>query len=296
MNNRKWGESFLKSGIPLEYQAFLIFKSNNCTCSFHSEYQRFNEDHKLTWFENDIFANYGKFNKDTDLNFIIECKYHDLSRFWMFIPYLDGGFQHDGGVLTCGPYRMLENPDKKGAIQLAKQAQYGLVISEDGIKQENSVYSAVQQLSYSYVPVSVSVMYGFDFQGDEPWASIILPVIVTNAKLFLLKNDLQSLDQIRDASKPIDIADEVEWLWLKKEYSFEMCDQNFEIIKNHKKTDPDFKKFPYDNDLLIDLASRPHWLAVANIIYLDKFIKEIIKYFLSIDTLEINHFKINNLK
>lgn len=296
MSKRKWGESFLKSSIPLEYHTLLSLKSNNFNCSVHSEYQRFNKDGKLAWFENDIFATYNKYNNDTDFSFLIECKYHDLSRFWMFIPDLDEGFQYDSHVLTCGPYKILKDPNKKGAIQLALRGQYGLVISEDGIKQENSVYTAVQQLAYSYVPVSVSVMYGYNFHADEPWASIIIPMIVTNAKLFLLKNTIQSLDEIRDASTPNDISNEIEWLWLKKDYSFPMSDQNFEIIKKHKKEDPDFKKFPYDNDLLIELTSRPYWLIVANINFLDNVIKTLIKYFFSIETYEIKRFSSKKLK
>ena len=44
MSGQKWGESFLKSGLPLEHLTFLALKSIGWTCELHSEYLRVNRE------------------------------------------------------------------------------------------------------------------------------------------------------------------------------------------------------------------------------------------------------------
>ena len=40
MSGQKWGESFLKSGLPLEHLTLSALKSIGWTCELHSEYLR----------------------------------------------------------------------------------------------------------------------------------------------------------------------------------------------------------------------------------------------------------------
>jgi hypothetical protein len=44
MSSQKWGESFLKSGLPLEHLTLLALKSIGWTCELHSEYLRVNRE------------------------------------------------------------------------------------------------------------------------------------------------------------------------------------------------------------------------------------------------------------
>ena len=85
MARKKWGESFLKSGFPLEHVTLVTFRSSGFDCYPNVEFSRQNERGQEAWFELDLCAISHRNNKDTDLSFLVECKYHDLSRFWFFL-------------------------------------------------------------------------------------------------------------------------------------------------------------------------------------------------------------------
>jgi hypothetical protein len=118
MSGQKWGESFLKSGLPLEHLTLLALKSIGWTCELHSEYLRANREGQLKWFEHDVIA----YSPDGDLELLVECKYHDESRFWFFLPCetedhlaqygaLSAGenLYVDSAVLHSAPYEVLES-------------------------------------------------------------------------------------------------------------------------------------------------------------------------------------------
>ena len=85
MANQKWGESFLKSGLPLEHLTLLALKSISWECELHYEYFRLNREKQQRRFEHDVIA-YSPNLENGDLRLLIECKYHDESRFWVFLP------------------------------------------------------------------------------------------------------------------------------------------------------------------------------------------------------------------
>lgn len=87
MSKKKWGESFLKSGLPLEHLTIVTFRSLDWNCRPRVEYTRENRNGEKTWFEIDLEASSYETNKDTSLSFLVECKYHDLNRFWFFLPH-----------------------------------------------------------------------------------------------------------------------------------------------------------------------------------------------------------------
>ena len=47
------------------------------------------------------------------------------------------------------------------------------------------------------------------FEGYFPWCTALIPTIVTNARIFRLRPSVSALDQIRVATAPTDIADEL---------------------------------------------------------------------------------------
>lgn len=56
MSNRKWGESFLKSGLPLEHIAAVTLRSMDWTVESNLEYKREPDVEKAPWFEVDMLA------------------------------------------------------------------------------------------------------------------------------------------------------------------------------------------------------------------------------------------------
>jgi len=286
MSKRKWGESFLKSGLPLEHLTLLTFKRMEYYCSPNVEYAR-DEEQTERWFELDLFASSHHYNKDTDLSFIVECKYHDLSRFWFFLPCETGRWQSNDRVFNCAPVQTLARPKARGALGLAPLSNRGLVVAEDGTKQENAVEKAIHQLSNGFVPYTLSHMfYLLDvIEGYAPSASAVIPMIVTNAKLFRLRPSLRSLERIRDSAQPSEIADELTWTWCYFEPSMVLFDQNIDNIDIYKERERDLlSEFPAVESIFRLWPNRPNWIAVVHISALKDAISYIENYFFSIKT------------
>jgi hypothetical protein len=147
MSKGKWGESFLKTGLPLEHLTLMTFRSCGYDCDTQIEYERRNREGTNTYFELDLKATSEEINNDTELSFLVECKYHDLSRFWLFLPHEKTRWHFDDRILNIGPIQTLAEPKASTFLGLAPASTSGIVVSEDGSKQENAVYTAIQQLT-----------------------------------------------------------------------------------------------------------------------------------------------------
>jgi hypothetical protein len=272
MSGQKWGESFLKSGLPLEHLTVIALKSIGWSCELHSEYRRANREGDLKWFEHDVIA-YSPTSNDGDLQLLIECKYHDESRFWFFLPCetedhlaqygaLSAGENLfvDSAVLHSAPYEMLAHPAAETLLALAPRCVWGVTVSQDGTRQPNAVEEATKQIGFGFVPFCLENFYGF----HRSRAVCILPVIATSARLFRLRPEIDTFDSVRDATAPSEIADEVAWLWYYHAPNGELLDHNMAEIDFHKKGNRYAHRKIVAKQLL-ELWSSPHWIAVVNI-------------------------------
>jgi hypothetical protein len=288
MSKGKWGESFLKSGLPLEHLTFVTFRSLGWRCETHIEYQRQNREGKKTWFEFDLEATSPESNNDTELSFLVECKYHDLSRFWIFLPFESDSVYLNDSVFNCGPLQVLTDFMSQSALHLAPKSMWGIVVSEDGRKQDNAVHKAVQQLVNGFVPYALFKMFYYNLEVIDdapPIITALIPMIVTNARIFRLKPESRDLAEIREATSAEEIADEVEWTWCHHDSSMELWLQNVEAIEAHKQSDAELlQRFPLVEQNLVRFSSRPAWIAVANIKFLSNVIDTIFQHFLSLET------------
>lgn len=298
MSKGKWGESFLKSGLPLEHLTLATFKSMNWICSPGIEVERPNRDGEKTWFEVDLEAHSPIENQDTSLSFLVECKYHDTSRFWFFLPHQPERWSFNDRVFNCIPVQTLAEPRHNDSVlRLAKASTGGIVVSEDGTKQDNAVRTAIQQLANAFVPICLSEMDFLltDLEPEEdeedeyyPAVTAKVPMIVTNATLFRLKEDVTNLEEIRDASMPHQVADEVSWTWHYFDPSMSLLQQNNVAIENHVNTQAEFiYRFPHVKHRIWELNERPNWIAVVNINHLSSVITEISQLFMSLPTLSV---------
>lgn len=297
MSKGKWGESFLKSGLPLEHLTFVTFKSLGWQCRSHIEYSRLNREKEETWFEFDLEAQSPENNNDTELSFLVECKYHDLSRFWFFLPHEIQRWPFNDSVLNCGPLQTLVDPDSRSLLELVPASIGGIVVSEDGAKQDNAVHTAIQQLINGFIPYCMQTFsFNLDFYnfiGDQagfvPNVTAIIPMVVTNARVYRLKPDITDLELIRKATSPIDIADEVDWTWCHYDPSIALFDQNLASIEAHIHEEAEFiYRFPFVEERLREFADRPHWIAIVNIKALSKVVTTIYQHFNSLRTLTVD--------
>lgn len=297
MSKKKWGESFLKSGLPLEHLTLVTFRSLGWFCDTHFEYERKNREGDNAWFELDLKAFYHKNNNDTDLSFLVECKYHDLSRFWFFLPHEKSRWHFDDRVLNIAPFQTLTKPNNSTFLSLAPTSSWGIVVSENGSKQKNAVFTAIQQLSNSFVPICMSTMFGYnldfynvrDGYDFQPYSTALIPMIVTNAKIYRLKPSVTDLDVIRKASTQKEIADEIQWTWCYFDPSISQFDNNFDFIAKHEKKEAELiYRYPQAKTRMSDFADRPNWILVANIEHLESVLKIIAKTFMKLRTIKIN--------
>lgn len=297
MTAKKWGESFLKSGLPLEHLTQVTFRSLEWMCQPAFEYARPNRDNQENWFEVDLFASAPIWNKSTGLAALVECKYHDLSRSWFFLPHAsEGRWEFDDRVLNCGPYQTLKEAHANSLLKLAPLSDGGIVVSEDGTKQDNAVYTAIQQLVNAFLPCCLDhmFMYNIDFHNVErpseestyvPGVTALVPMIVTNAALYRLKPPVSDLDAILAAVKPEDIADLVSWTWCYYDLPIRLWHRNFDIIKAHtQKHAALVYRFPGIEDSMHRFVDRPNWIAVINIRSLSEVLANLMQAFQSVPT------------
>jgi len=288
MGKTKWGESFLKTGLPLEHLTIVTLKSLGWDVSPHIEYERKLKGNATEWFELDCVASSFVGNHDTGLSLLIECKYNDLSRYWFFLPHEPNRWYFDDRFLNCAPYQTLVNPRVKNFVDLAPCSIWGTVVSKDGKKQKNSVYTALQQVVNGFIPYSLSTMFGYniDFYNTEdpenfiPFSTALIPVVVTNANIFRLKPTISDLNDIRKASSPKKIADEISWTWCYHDPSQSLLDQNLDAIDEYEKRENEIiYKYPYVKENMRNFYNRPNWVAIVNIEALSSFATTIRDHF-----------------
>ena len=285
--SKKWGESFLKSGLPLEHLTAMALRSLGWDIETNLEYSRQNKDGNETWFELDLFATSPGENKDTELGFLIECKYHDASRFWVLLPSEEGGWLFDDAVLNCGPVQTLCDPRKESFLGLAPTSTWGVVVSEDGTKQENAIHTAIQQLTNAFVPYLSGRLWQCDLFLN-PRATAVVPMIVTNASLYRLRPEIRDLEVIRNASSPAEVADEVSWTWCRHAIPMALLDANQETIRLSLVQYADsIARVPAAEKRLMVFGSRPHWIAVVNIKALADAAMSIVSQFMELQIADV---------
>lgn len=217
-----------------------------------------------------------------------------------FLPHESSGrWLFNDRILNCGPYSTLVRPHDISLLKLAPLSSGGIVVSNDGTKQENAVYAGVQQIANGFVPCCLDRMfrYNIDFHntmsaddefGFTPDVTALVPMIVTNATLYRLKPEVTDLGAIRDASAPTDIADEVAWTWYYHEVPMQLWHQNIAAIKAHTKKEAELiYRFPGVEETMREFADRPNWIAVVNIKALETASSTIMERFLKLDTKDV---------
>ena len=130
---------------------------------------------------------------------------------------------------------------------------------------------------FGFVPFCLEHFYGFYLSS----AVCVLPVIVTSAHLFRLRPEIDTLDRVRAARAPNEVADEVPWLWYYHAPNGELLDHNMTEIEAYKKGNR-YAKRKIVASQLIALWSSPHWIAVVNIAALPVAVDAIHRQFSSL--------------
>jgi len=272
MATKKWGETFLKTGLPLEHLALTTLTGMGWQCEPKYEYERPNREGRLAWFELDLIG-YAPSDTRGNLCLLVECKYHDEQRFWFFLPCttvdhqaqyeaLSGGgdLEADDEVLHYAPYVPHRNREQHALISLALRSVWGTNVSRSGAREENSIKEALEQVGHAFVPFCLDRLYSFCNYG--PIA--VVTAIVTTAKLFRLKPEIQDVKTIRAATGPEQVAEEMPWTWCYYAPHGELLGYNLRKIERWREQHVGLR-FAGLEDQLASLWSGPHWVMIVNI-------------------------------
>ena len=272
MSAKKWGETFLKTGLPLEHLALTTLTGMGWECEPKYEYERSNRQGRLAWFEVDLIA-YAPSDVRGDLQLLIECKYHDEQRFWFFLPCTTvdhqaqdealsagGDLEADDEVLHYAPYVPLRKRKQHALISLVPRSVWGTNVSRSGAREDNSIHEALEQVGHAFVPFCLDRLYSFCTYG----LIAAVPAIVTTAKLFRLRPEIRGVGTIRAATRPEEIAEEVPWTWCYYAPRKELLDFNHDEIERWRARHAGLRFAGLDTQLA-DLWSGPHWVMVVTI-------------------------------
>lgn len=287
--SKNWGRSFLKSGLPLEHLSLVMMNSVGWDCAPHQEYERPNREGEPTWFEIDLCASKSQ-GSENNMELLIECKYHDESRFWFFLPWSSSDFQAEYHATEAGenqeancrvfnycPFEVLEEPDSDSALALAPKSLWGVVVNKTGQKEENMIEKALKQLSGAFVPYTIERF--FTLHNITPTA--VLSVIVTNANIYRLRSKITNLSEIARASSPEDVADKLKWTWCYFSPRADILIQNNALIHDIEERAM-LKPLDKVTSQLLKIWTAPSWFAVINIQALSEVVTTIFSHFSSL--------------
>ena len=113
-------------------------------------------------------------------------------------------------------------------------------------------------------------------------------MIVTNARIFRLKPEVSALEEIREASSPKEIADEVGWTWCYYDPPKALFLQNIDTIEAHKQRESRLmQRYALVERHINNFSSRPNWIAVVNVKSLSIAANAIFQHFLSLPTVSV---------
>ncbi len=289
LSTRKWRETFLKTGLPLEHLVITRLSSIGWNCEPRFEYVRPNRKGEPSWFELDAVA-YSPPDQDRDLSLLIECKYHDDQRSWFFLPCdtighlaqysalsAGGDLEADVNVLHYAPYVPLRKKNKHTLISLAPKSVWGATVSMAGAREENSIKEALEQIGFAFVPFCLDRLYSFCT--FRPQA--VIPAIITSARLYRLRSSIRDVRLIRDARGPEEIADELPWTWCYYAPRGQLLVHNSDRIDEWKDSHSEVR-IPGLDSQLANLWAGPHWVMVITIDALEAAINEVNQTFLAL--------------
>ena len=249
MATRKWGEALLKSGLPLEHLAITTLTALGWSCEPKYEYERSNRDGESKWFELEFIA-WGRPGKTGDLNLLVECKLPRRQKIWFFLPCTtvitllstkpcrpETIWKEMGASFTIPLTFLCASQIRRSLISLAPKSVWGVSVSRAGVREENSVKEALDQLAFAFVPFCLDRLYSFCRYTPEA----VIPALVTTSRLFRLRPDRYDIKTIRDASRPEDIADELPWTWCYYAPRRQLLDHNNAQIERWRERHADVR-------------------------------------------------------
>lgn len=280
--SKKWKDSILSSGIPLEFSVRKALKDSGIQDIKEYFYECENKEGIKETFSID---SYGKYKppgaRNLHVEYFVEVKYAHDSKSWVFMPKEMPSKPHidelyiilDSLVEGAKFNKRLCLPDSMNHLF----CEIGIVVEDNGRHDRYEINRGTQQLRYALVNHTVETLkkqlFGLDF--DRKTVLALVPILVTTAKLWRIKPDV-TIESIRSAKDDnlSEIAEEKEYIFLFEQPDNQMSRYNLTLIDNMIREELDGELTQLLQNVIPKLANKDFHN------FVDKFHKDMPRYFL----------------
>lgn len=218
-----WKNKFLSSGLPLEHEVASLLASKGFVIKGEYPYTRrnFSDDVDCSV---DLHANaYFPLGSKTELNghlhLLAECKYRSDEKVWLFTPDLNPLVDHSpswpNGLRQFSEFTTFTY-DKTIIGELCCTPQVAMKGMElnlsNGQAHDTGIKHGINQLRYAMPSLTLDLLDFFGNHHPDDCAPLfILPILVTNTPLRMLRDDL-TVESVRQAESLESISKEVMWV------------------------------------------------------------------------------------
>lgn len=219
----KWKDRLFSSSLPLEFEVAKFLAGREYAVDFNYSYQR-QDGGEQKEFSFDIQANmYYPFKWDSPIkmNFdlLIECKYRNPSVSWLFIPEINCAHHQESYLRNTIRF------DDAFTFDHHEHGPFGLPVCESALKamevnisngevHESDITHGAYQLLFA-LPYFLERHVSRNLASDhsEMYPYLVCPILVTTAKLLLLKEDF-SIKTLKESQDVLSLATEEPYLQL----------------------------------------------------------------------------------
>jgi hypothetical protein len=277
MQNNKWKDYLLKSGLPLEFEVKKVLDKLGFWSKNEFSYFRENENNILTEFSYDIDSEI--LVADHCFELLIECKYRDESTNWLFLPeeYNDStrgigttDFRNTNDFFYPKEYSDLFKV--LNIIKVSPLCSKGIEICTTG-QNPKTIDQAISQISYGIVDkVILAMEKQLKAEEEELFIYHHVPVIVTTANLLRLNKNV-TIESIKAANEIHELSSNHDILLVEPTLSLDLKKYAYRKLSEfeakytsdylNERLNPKFKKhgrdFAYYKD---EIASFPNGVVV----------------------------------
>lgn len=290
-NDKKtsYKKALLKSGLPFEYEVCKYLRKNGFIVDFEYPYIKDDENGTQKEFSYDLAASYSTIGHYLD--FQIECKYKmEPDTIWCFLPNETAYMQDINS--TSFIHEVDAFSDKRDLLHhtsdfpsLAPICTKGVEIYSKDQANEKTIVQAAYQLSDSFTEKIIDDFYHeINLLLGTDTIFYQIPVIVTNANLYLLKTDITT-DEIKQSENIESIAQNHSILLYTPHIDLIQRNNNFQNLYSFlsalpQKTIKDkFKTFTNDIHHFSEVQSElPRLIAIVHWDKEGKNLQEVIDY------------------
>jgi len=218
-NSKKWKPRLLSSSLPLEFDVSKIL--TKYTFSIEHDYSNLRkEDNNHKEFSIDIKARtFPKIKgKEGDLTILAECKYREEGKRWVFLPEINSDFSTftSGYTIRHESAFSLQKVDTAKISDLEYKFDYSTKGTEISLSTgdvfDKDIRHGISQLKYSLPYVIKDIIEYHTFGHiDDACPFFIVPVLVTNADLYIFNEDV-SIETIKNTDNIEDLMKKVPFL------------------------------------------------------------------------------------